>query len=319
MNASYIGNKIKMCVVGGTGEWGKKVYNAASLVNRYEVIGQIDTSTTPSEKESLLNAADLIYVATPYYAQKEYVEFILKNNKHGICESPFLPSIQDRYEIFNLINKKTYTKIFHINYPYFLDQDFAKIASKGIREKKKLKFIKLECCGNKFLDDLKEAKRMYISQALNLICGICGFLNISKFEKFVVHDDYNGEVFAGDINFLFSWKYSEVPELNISVKSNDHSEEETIVYDQYDQVLPLLLLMSDRINNEIPKALIGKPFPEALGSMQEINSKMVLNTFLMECTAEYFTNKFLEYNGSEIEESDMTKLFFNGGFTPNNQ
>jgi len=158
MNASFINNKIKMCIVGATGEWGKKIYNAANLVSRYEVIGQINTSTPDSEKQNLLNESDLIYVATPDFAQKEYVEFILKNNKHGICESPFLQSIQDRYEMFNLVNKKTYTKIFHINFPYFLDQDFAKIASKSIRDKKKLKFIKIECCGNKFLDDPKEAK-----------------------------------------------------------------------------------------------------------------------------------------------------------------
>ena len=220
MDSTLLKSKIKTAVI-GTGEWGKQVSNVLDLISRYSLVGTVNTKTSESEKNEILEKADMWYIATPEASQFEYVKNGILSNKHIICESPVLESGKERKEIYDILLTKTNSnKIFYCNFPYFLDQDFARLMSGGLL--KKAKFFSIKCTGPRFKDEPEKAKKFYINQAFNLIFHTCVFVNIKSFDRFVVKDNFFGELHSNDITYLFEWGYSEYPKLDITVKGEDY-------------------------------------------------------------------------------------------------
>jgi hypothetical protein len=311
MDSQLAKSKIKVAII-GNGEWGSQVQNVASLISRYEIIGSINTSTDESNKKEILNNSDMWYVATPRESQFEYLKSGIELNKHIICESPVCNSISERKEIYDLLLKKSNSqKIFYCNFPYFLDQDFARLMSGGIL--KKAKFFSIKCSGPKFKDQPELAKKFYINQAFNLIFNTAVFLNIKSFDKFIVRDNFSGEFYTNDISYVFEWGYNEYPKLDLKVNGQDYAKTAELVYDKYDQIMPILINFSDRILNlddNMPKSYT-KAMEESEDSF--IN-RLSMSSYLTSCSAEYFSDVFCKLNGSACNVSDTSKLFLNGGF-----
>lgn len=313
MDSSILNNKIKTCVI-GNGEWAQQVGSVLGLISRYDFLGHIDTKTNTETKQALIDKSDLLYIAVPAEFQKEYIELGIKLKKHIICESPILTSPQERKEIYNLLieNAKN-NKIFYCNFPYFLDQDFAKIISGGLI--RKVKFISVKCMGPKFKDDPENAKKFYINQAFNLILNISTVTDIKNFEIFTINDDFCGELHAGNKTFLFQWDYNHYPKLDISIKGDDYSKSAELIYDKYDQIMPLLINLSDKILNIDDDKLSPMFSKETLDQYGEnLISKLSISSYLISSTAEYFSDIFVKSSGKKAEIIDPSKLFINGGF-----
>jgi len=307
--------KIKTCMI-GSGDWGARVAGVINLISRYELIGSINTKTTDLEKNELLNNADMWYIATPSDQQFDYIKNGILSKKHIICESPVAKSIQERQEIYNLLlSNNTSDKIFYCNFPYFLDQDFARLMSGGLL--RDAKFFSIKCYGPKFKNEPEKAKKFYINQAFNLIFNTSILLDISHFDRFVVKDDFFGEFYAKDITYLFEWGYSEYPKLDITVKGKEYSKSSEIIYDKYDQIMPILISFSDKIMNFDP---FFKKYSSLLAKEdgQNLTSKLSLSSFLTACSAEYFSDIFCKLRGKPCNIEDGTKLFLNGGFQDQN-
>lgn len=311
MNANFLKSKIKICII-GTGEWGKKVAESINLINRYELLGQINTSTSEDTKNSMLEKADMWYIATPSNSQIEYINAGLEQNKHIICESPVCETQIERKLIYEkLVKNAGNKKIFYCNFPYFLDQDFAKLMSGGLL--KKAKFFSIKCSGPKFKNDPEKAKKFYINQAFNLVFNTVTFLSQKGFDKFVVDDNFSGQFYAKDITYVFEWGYNEEPKLELTIKGEDYSKSGTFIYDKYDQIVPLLLMFSDKIlhsDESIPENYIKAADAEN----NDFLNILSVSSFLAVCSAEYFSDIFCKLNGSGCNISDPSKLFLNGGF-----
>lgn len=311
MDSQLLKSKIKIAII-GTGEWGLQIANAINLINRYELIGQINQSTDNSEKNNIIENADMLYIATPKESQFQYIKYGLDLDKHIICETPVCTSVSERKEIYDiLLSKSKNKKIFYCNFPYFLDQDFARLMSGGIL--RKAKFFSIKCMGPKFKDDPEKAKKFYINQAFNLIFNTAVFLNIKSFDKFIVRDNFFGELHVNDITYLFEWGYNEYPKLDIKVNGENYSKTGELVYDKYDQIVPLLLSFSDKILN------LDDNMPDGYRQQMEHDgenfiNKLSISSFLTSCSSEYFSDVFCKLNGQPCNISDQSKLFLNGGF-----
>lgn len=316
MNSEFLKSKIKTCLI-GNGEWANKIKNVLTLIDRYELIGTIDTKTNTEEKEHLLNTADFWYIAVPPDSQMEYVKLGVSLRKHIICESPMLNSIEDRKVIYDLLIKNGQNnKIFYCNFPYFLDQDFAKIVSGGLI--RKVKFMSIKCMGPRFKDNPKHAKKFYINQALNLIFNVSSFIDIKNFDNFIINDNFSGQLHAGNITFLFEWGYNEYPKLDLTVKGDDYSKSAELVYDKYDQIMPILINFSDKIFNITDEyaSNLHRQISEQYG--ESLISRLSISSFMIASTAEYFSDAFVKADGNGVKINDPSKLFINGGFFDTN-
>lgn len=310
MESKIAKSKIKSVII-GTGEWGKQISDATEIVNRYDLIGKINTSTPRHEKDLLLREADLIYVAVPQSSQMDYLKLGLELGKHIICESPMCENIYQRKELHDiLLTKSGQRKIFYCNFPYFLDQDFARLVSRGIV--KKAKFFSFKCLGPKFSDEPELAKKFYINQVLNLIFNTATFLNTRGFDRLVIRDDFSGEFYVNDITYSFRWGYNEYPKLDLEIKGEDSAVSSEIIYDGYDQIYPLLLNFSNRILN-LDEAVSLDHFKKAEENGDDLIHRLSLSSYLTACSAEYFSDVFCQARGRYIEIIDASKLFLNGG------
>jgi hypothetical protein len=311
MDSKLVKSKIKVAII-GSGNWGSQIADAIKLINRYKLIGSINTSTEESEKKEILQESDLWYIAVPQEAQLEYLKNGLALNKHIICETPTCSSIQERKEIYDiLLTKSGNQKVFYCNFPYFLDQDFARLMSGGLL--KKAKFISIKCSGPKFKESPDKAKKFYINQAFNLILNTAGYINIRHFDKFIIRDDFFGELHSNDITYLFEWGYSEYPKLDLKINGDGYAKTSEIIYDEYDQVLPLLSMFSDKIlnlNDNMPSSYIQHMQNEE----EDFVHKLSVSSYLTSCSAEYFSDIFCRLNGKSCNISDQSMLFLNGGF-----
>lgn len=311
MNEIYQKNKIKIAII-GTGNWGSKILNAASLFSRYDVIGTINTSTPKEEKDKILHEADILYLALYSENQNEYIEYGLANDKHIITESPFLNSKEERRNLFNTLITNNSKKAFYINYPYVQDQDFLYLCRKVISLK--ASFISLKVSGpNSFNNELK-AKKIYSNQAIYLIIFLHQVMGKDKLESFNILDNKKGYIknMNGNI-YEFSWDIAEKPELEFTFKSDKISETHKIVYDQYDQIIPLLTMISNNIYNIYPSPNM-EYLPEQ--TVNDIWNKMFSTAYLYGSSAEYFSDIFTNIDQSELPFAitNPTNLYLNGGF-----
>jgi hypothetical protein len=306
--------KIKICLI-GTGEWGSQVENVLTLLSRYNFVGSINTSTDEFTKNSILEQAEIWYIALPKDSQFEYIKQGILSDKHIICETPVGSSIKQRKEIYDLIlSKNGSKKIFYCNFPYFLDKDFAQLLSGGIL--RKAKYFSVKCYGPKFKDRPEEAKKFYVTQAFNIILNCTTFLNVRNFDKFIIRDNFCGELQSVDSTFLFEWGYNEYPKLDLTVKGEDFSKTAEFVYDKYDQIMPMLLSFSDKILNVTehrPDLESYMKAAEAQGA--DMYNRLSIASFLTACTAEYYSEIFNKTNGEYLEILDPLKLILNGGFS----
>lgn len=311
MNEIYQKNKIKIAII-GTGNWGTKVLNAASLFSRYEIVGTINTSTTEEEKNKILYDADVLYLALHPENQNEYIQYGLNNNKHIITESPFLNSKDERKDLFNKLISSNSKKAFYINYPYVQDQDFLYLCRKVMSLKPT--FISLKVSGpNPFSDQLK-VKKIYSNQAIYLIIFLHQIMGKDKLESFNILDDKKGYIQnMNGTTYEFSWDISEKPELEFTFKNDKISETHKIVYDQYDQILPLLTMISNHIYNIYPSPNM-EYLPDQ--AVNDIWGKMFATAYLYGSSAEYFSDIFTNIDKSELPFAitNPTNLYLNGGF-----
>jgi|694.fasta_scaffold16032_13 hypothetical protein len=311
MNELYQKNKIKIAII-GTGNWGAKVLNAASLFSRYELVGTINSSTPQTEKDEILNNADALYLALHSEHQMEYIKYGLDNKKHIITESPFLNSKEERKALFNQLIESNNKKAFYINYPYVQDQDFLFLCRKVMSLK--ANYVSLKVSGpNNFEDELK-AKKIYSTQAIYLIIFLHQIMGKDKLESFNILDNYKGYIKNMNGNtYEFSWGISEKPELEFIFKTDKISETHKIVYDQYDQIIPLLTMISNHIYNIYPSPNM-EYLPEQ--TVNDIWEKMFATAYLYGASAEYFSDIFTNINQSELPFSvtNPSNLYLNGGF-----
>lgn len=316
MDAQLVKSKIKTAII-GSGEWGRQVASAIQLINRYEYIGSINTHTEELNKKEILEKADLWYIAVPKEFQFEYIKNGLNLNKHIICETPVCDSIDERKQIYEmLLNKTGSKKIFYCNFPYFLDQDFARLMSGGIL--KKAKFFSIKCLGPKFKDSPEKAKKFYTNQALNLIFNTAVFLNIKSFDKLIIRDDFFGELHSNDITYLFEWGYNQYPMLDLKVNGENYAKAAQIIYDQYDQIYPLLLNFSDKILNLDTNDAAANYFKTLENEGDDFISRLSISSYMTSCSAEYFSDIFCKLAGKSCNIQDTSKLFLNGGFQDQN-
>ena len=311
MNLNFVKSKIKICII-GTGDWGKKVAESINLISRYELLGQINSSTDEEAKKSLLERADMWYIATPSDSQIEYINSGLDKNKHIICESPVCQTQLERKNVYEkLLKNAGNKKIFYCNFPYFLDQDFAKLMSGGLL--KKAKFFSIKCSGPKFKSEPEKAKKFYTNQAFNLVFNTVSFLNQKGFDKFIAQDNFSAQFYAKDILYVVEWGYSEEPKLELTIKGEDYSKSGTFIYDKYDQIVPLLLMFSDKILHSDENE--PENYMKAVGSENgDFLNILSVSSYMAACSSEYFSDIFCKLNGASCNISDPSKLFLNGGF-----
>jgi len=303
-------NKIKACVI-GTGDWGARVADVFNLISRFDLVGTINSTTTDDKKNKILNEADFWYIATPSDKQFPYIENGILSKKHIICESPMCGAISERKQVYDLLLQNVTGKMFYCNFPYLLDPDFGRLFSGG--KIKDGKFFSIKSFGPKFKDSPEQAKKFYINQALNLIFSISSYIEIKNFDRFIIKDDFVGEFHAKDITFLFEWGYSEYPKLELTIKGKDFSNTSELVYDEYDQTMPLLVNFSDKIL-DIDETFEKYKHINASMSQAELIHKLSLSSFLISSSAEYFSDIFCKMNGSFFESFNPIKLFLDGGF-----
>jgi hypothetical protein len=171
--------------------------------------------------------------------------------------------------------------------------------------------------GPKFKNNPELAKKFYINQAFNLIFHTCSFVNIKGFDRFIIKDNFFGELQSADISYIFEWGYNDYPKLDISIKGEDYSKSSELVYDRYDQIMPILINFSDKIIG-IQDEFI-KSYNRALNSENDdIINKLSLSSYLTASSAEYFSDVFCKIDGKSCNISDTSKLFLNGGFQDQN-
>lgn len=306
--------KIKTCVI-GNGAWGSSVADVLNLINRYDVVGVINSTTEENIKKTILENSELWYIAIPNINQFDYLKDGILNKKHIICESPLCKSIDERGQIYDLILNHPTNKVFYCNFPYFLDQDFTRLISGGLL--KKAKFFSIKCYGPKFKNEPEKAKKFYINQAFNLIFNTAAFLEIKNFEKFIVKDNFSGELHVKDITYLFEWGYNEYPKLDLAVKGEDYSTSSELIYDRYDQIMPLLINLSDKILNIDDIFNQRSQQNEFASGENNLMQKLSISSYLIASSAEYFSDAFCKLNGQPFKTFDASKLFLNGGFDKN--
>lgn len=295
--------KIKICII-GTGNWGTKVINAISLIERYEIVGTINSRTEPELKEQILNNADMLYIALQPEHQLEYVEYGVKNDKHIICETPFLNSQEERRMIYNQIIEKQSNKTFHVNFPYIQDLDFIRYAREAMSSN--CKFVSIKASGPDNLNDPLKLKKLYSNQSINVIHFLHFIMGKEKFENFNVKDNYSGFVSATNCLYEFSWEVSDKPKLHIEFKDAENSTEKTIIYDQYDQIVPLLIGTSNKIHNIYP-------LPNMQVAGPDFWQRMNLTLYIHACTSEYFSDIFANTSNYPYSITNPLDLYFNGG------
>lgn len=315
MESKLIKSKIKIALI-GNGGWGSQVENVIKLINRYDLVGTINTKTEEEKKRNILEKSDMWYIAVPQESQLEYVKMGLENKKHIICETPVLNSMSERKEIYEMLLKNSGNKkVFYCNFPYFLDKDFGRLMSGGLI--RKAKFFSIKCMGPKFKDDPEKAKKFYVNQVFNLIFNTCAFVNIRNFDRFIIEDNFFGQFHSGDITYLFEWGYSEYPKIDITIKGSNYSKSSELIYDRYDQIMPILINFSDKImgiEEEIPES-----YAKALeNENDDLINKLSLSSYLTACSAEYFSDVFCKLAGRPCNIQDTSKLFLNGGFQDQN-
>lgn len=305
MDSDLANNKIKLCIV-GTGDWGSQVANVANMFGRYDLIGAINSSTGEEEKNNLLENADMVYIAIPGTAQLEYVKFCINNDKFVVCEAPFLNSLEERKEIYSLL-KSRQTRSFIINSAYFLDTDFARIIGNIMTTKSNSVYV--HCSGPKYIDNPSLAKKFYINQSIFLISQLAHARHIDKFDKFIINNDFSGSFISNSITFHFEWSNSEESKNIIKYGKDNEMTEKTLIYDEYDHIFPILKYVSDQYYGIYLPILQNRSF----GEIQEIYNQVTLQSYLISCTAEYFSDIFCSSSSGTII-SDPTELFFNAGF-----
>lgn len=298
-------NKIKLCVV-GSGDWGTQVAHVAEMFSRFDLLGVINSSTSQEEKENLLKEAHMVYIAVPSTSQMEYVKYCIDNDKYTICEAPFLNSQSERLEIFEKI-KKVHPRLFFVNSAYYMDTDFARIITGSITSNSK--FTSIKCLGPKYQNDESLAKKFYINQAIFLILQIAYAKKIQKFDKLIKHDEYSGEFSVGSVTFYFAWENSEFPHNEIKIHTEDGLIDKTLIYDKYDHIFPMFKFMSDQYYGIFAPAMRNQNEQD----IKEIYRDVNLQSYLLSCTAEYFSDMFC-YSAPSTVIDDPLKLFFNAGF-----
>lgn len=308
MDENYKNKKIKIAII-GTGSWGSKVLNAINLISRFEIVGTINSSTSIEDKKNILNTADVLYIALHPEYQMEYMKYGIDNDKHIVCESPFLNSLEERKLIYEEIIKKNNNKFIYINYPYVQDTDFVHLCKMILLSKSK--FISIKAFGPDIRNSLEKAKKIYSNQAIYIL----GFLHFltgrDKLENFNILNSEKGYTsILNGVTYEFSWEISNEPKLELEFKNENFSDKKVFYYDQYDQIVPLLLLLSNRIYNIFPPTLDNVPEKESIWL------KLILTSYLSACSAEYFSDIF-----TNIKESDLPffitnplNLYLNGGF-----
>jgi hypothetical protein len=305
MDTDLARNKIKLAIV-GNGAWGSQVAHVSEMFERFDLIGIIDSSTNEELKYSILNNANMVYIATPENAQLEYAKFCIENDKFCICEAPFLSSIEQRKEIYEQI-KLFSPRLFFINSAYYMDGDFARIISAAIMSD--TKFVQIKCSGPKFQNDLNKAKKFYSNQAIFLILQIAFAKKLQKFDSYSIYDEHCAEFSANDMTFRFEWDYSEFPQNNVKIHTDKNVFDKTLIYDKYDHVFPMLKFASDQYYKILPVSLDHQNSVDMKAVFREVN----LQSFLISCTSEYFSDIFSS-TSEGMNINDPLKLFFNGGF-----
>lgn len=304
MEQDLSNNKIKLCIV-GTGEWGQKISHIASMFNRYKIIGIVNSSTPDLEKQDILNAADMVYLAIPKDAQVDYINFCIENDKFLICEAPFLSSSEERKQIFEKL--KTFKpRSFFINSAYFLDTDFARIIGSIMTDK--ANFISVHCSGPKYQDDAEKAKKFYSNQAIFLLLQLAHSRQVNKCDQFIINDENSGFFLARDLKFEFKWSYSDEPKNTIRYGKDDNFSEKVLIYDEYDQVFPILKYISDQYYGNYLPIMQNRTSEEISDIYHQVN----MQSYLISSTSEYFSDIFSLASGKQAI-NDPTKLFFNGG------
>lgn len=309
MDQSFKNKKIKIAII-GTGSWGTKVLNAINLISRFEVIGSINSTTESSAKEEILKNADVLYIALHPDQQIEYVRYGIANDKHIICESPFLNSLEERKDIYQQIINKNNNKFIYINYPYIQDNDFINLCRRILASKPK--FISIKASGPNIKNDISKTKKTYSNQSIYVLSFLHFLSGKDKLENFNIIDNEKGYVSnMNGLTYEFSWGISDEPKLEVEFKNENLSDKAILYYDQYDQIVPLLLMLSNKIHNIFPT-----PSMEKIPDIDLIWQKLILTSYLTACSSEYFSDIFTNIDKSELPFSitNPVNLFLNGGF-----
>lgn len=310
MDENFKNKKIKVALI-GTGQWGTKVLNAISLISRYEIVGTINSSTSLEDKKAILDASDVLYIAVHPENQIEYLDYGIDNNKHIICESPFLNSLEERKIIYEKVVRSNNNKFIYINYPYIQDYDFLHTCK--IIIKSKPTFVSIKASGPNIKDDILKSKKIYSNQAINALLFLHSLQGKDRLENFNIVDDSKGYVtMPNGTTYEFSWGLSDEPNLELEFKNSEKSESKKIYYDQYDQIIPLLLMLTNKVHNLFPILEIEK----MQDHVNSIWSRIVLTSILSSCSSEYFSDIFTNINKSELPFSitNPLNLYLNGGF-----
>lgn len=284
------------CVI-GNGNWGSKVLNIAKSISRFSVLGSINSSTSDEEKKALLSEADLVYIATPPEAQKDYIDFCLASEKDVICETPFLCTKNQREAVYKeLYTRENNKNIFYVNYPYISDSLF--IGAIRIAAENNFSFFSVKCSGPQYLNNPIRAKKVYSNQAINIIIQLMA-MKTYKFDKIIMHNNDFGEFFYKDSICVFAWGHSNIPIIEINIKGKDFSFERKFTYDELDQIYPLLVVYLTSVRN----MEITPTTPKS----------MSVNTLQHSLSAEHLSDLFVALDGKRYETS-FENLIFSGKF-----
>jgi predicted dehydrogenase len=246
----------------------------------------------------------MLYIALRPEHQLEYIEYGLNNDKHIICETPFLNSQEERKMIYDKIMEKQTSKVFHVNFPYIQDMDFIRYTRESMTAN--CKFVSIKASGPDTLNDSLKLKKLYSNQSINAVHFLHFLMGKEKFENFNIQDNYSGFISASNCLYEFSWEISDEPKLHIEFKNSENTTEKTIVYDQYDQIVPLLIGTSNKIYNIYPL-----PNMQSLGP--DFWQKMNLTLYIHACTSEHFSDIFTNTSNYPYSLDDPLKLYFDGG------
>jgi hypothetical protein len=285
-----------VCIV-GNGDWGRRVSNVAKSISRFSVLPHINSSTDDNEKHELLSKADLVYIATPPEAQKNYIDFCLSANKDVICETPFLCTKTQRESVYKELYTRDNSKnIFYVNYPYISDSLF--IGAIKIAAENNFSFFSVKCSGPKYAGNPMRAKKVYSNQAINIIIQLMA-MKTYKFDKIIMHNNDFGELFYKDSICVFAWGHSEIPMIEINIKGKDFSFERKFTYDELDQIYPLLVVYLTSVRS----MEITPTTPRS----------MSINTLQHSLSAEHLSDLFVALDGKKYQ-STFENLIFSGKF-----
>ena len=131
----------------GYGNYGKKYYDSIINDKKFKIIKILKKKkissklfTNNKNKFFKIKKIDLYIIASPTYTHFEYLNMIMKKNKHIIVEKPFIKS---REEFLKLKDKlKKYKKIILINHTDLYSKTLLKIKEK-IKKTGKIKSVSL--------------------------------------------------------------------------------------------------------------------------------------------------------------------------------